>query len=77
MVTLVTDVEKLHLQIPGIRILESENYHFVCEIDLGMIAIEKVLQEALKQANLKDVTIEDPSMEEIIREIYGLHSRSR
>ncbi len=71
-VTLITDVEKLQLRIPGIRILESENYHFVCEIDLEVIAIERVLQEALKEANLKDVTIEDPSMEEIIREIYGL-----
>lgn len=71
-VTLITDVEKLHLHIPGIHVKESENYHFVCEIDLGVIAIEKVIQEALKEANLKDVTIEDPSMEEIIREIYGI-----
>lgn len=70
-VTLITDVEKLQLLIPGINVLESDNYHFVCEIDLEKIAIEKVIQEALKQANLKDVTIEDPSMEEIIREIYG------
>lgn len=71
-VTLITDVEKLQLKISGIQVLESDNYHFVCEIDLELIAIEKVIQEALKQANLKDVTIEDPSMEEIIREIYGL-----
>lgn len=71
-VALITDVEKLHLPLPGIRIIESENYHFVCEIDLEIIAIEKVIQEALKVANLKDMTVEDPSMEEIIREIYGL-----
>jgi len=71
-VTLVTDKEVLRLNIPGVNILESENYHFVCEIDLNIIPIEKVIQEALKEANLKDVTIEDPSMEEIIREIYGL-----
>lgn len=70
-VTLNTDVEKLHLTEPGIHIIESANYHFVCEIDLNIISIEKVIQQALKKANLKDVTIEDPSMEEIIREIYG------
>lgn len=71
-VKLITDVEKLHLDIPGIRLIESENYHYTCEIDLENIAIEKVIQEALKKANLKDMTVEDPSMEEIIREIYGL-----
>jgi ABC-2 type transport system ATP-binding protein len=71
-VTLITDVEKLQLSIPGINVKESDNYHFICEIDLDAIPIEKVLQEALQKANLKDVTIEDPSMEEIIREIYGL-----
>ncbi len=71
-VSFVTDVERLQLKIPGIRLVESSNYQFVCEIDLKVIAIEKVIQEALKIANLKDVTIEDPSMEEIIREIYGL-----
>lgn len=73
-VTLITDVERLHLKIPGLKVLESANYHYVCEIDLNLIAIEKVIQEALKEANLKDVTIEDPSMEEIIREIYGIKS---
>ena len=71
-VTLITDVEKLHLSIPGIKKVESENYHYVCEIDLATVGVEQVLQEALKVANLRDMTIEDPSMEEIIREIYGL-----
>lgn len=70
--TLITDVEKLHLSLPGVKVKDAENYHFACEIDLEKIGIEKVIQETLKQANLKDVTIEDPSMEEIIREIYGL-----
>ena len=70
-VTLTTDIEKLHLNLPGIKVLKSENYHFICEIYLEKITIEKVIQTALKMANLKDMTVEDPSMEEIIREIYG------
>jgi ABC-2 type transport system ATP-binding protein len=73
-VTLITDVERLQLQLPGLHVLESESYHYTCEIDLAVVSIEKVIQEALKIANLKDITIEDPSMEEIIREIYG-HKR--
>jgi ABC-2 type transport system ATP-binding protein len=70
-VTFITDIEKLNLELPGIKVLESENFHYVCEIDIEKIAIEKVIQEALKKSNLKDVTIEDSSMEEIIREIYA------
>jgi hypothetical protein len=35
------------------------------------VPIDRVIQEALKLTGLKDVTIEDPSMEEVIRILYG------
>lgn len=68
---LVTDSEILVLTIPGIKVLENRNFHFVCEVDLAHTPIDKVIHEALKLTGLKDVTIEDPSMEEIIRALYG------
>ena len=68
--TLTTDEEKLDLKLPGINILENSNYHFVCEVDLKHSPIEHVIHEALKLTSLKDVTIEDPSMDEIIRMVY-------
>lgn len=68
---LTTDEEKLLLKLPGIEILKNENYHFVCEVNLSDTPIDKVIHEALKLTSLKDVTIEDPSMEEIIRTLYG------
>ena len=69
--SLTTNEEKLSLQLPGIRILENENYHFVCEVNLATAPIDRVIHEALKLTALKDVTIEDPSMEEIIRALYA------
>ena len=69
--SLTTDEEKLALKLPGIRVLENENYHFVCEVNLADTPIDQVIHEALKLTALKDVTIEDPSMEEIIRTLYG------
>ncbi|MBM3184558.1 MAG: ABC transporter ATP-binding protein [Chlamydiae bacterium] len=69
--SLTTDEEKLALRLPGIRVLENENYHFVCEVNLADTPIDQVIHEALKITALKDVTIEDPSMEEIIRALYG------
>ncbi len=68
---LVTDEEKLSLELPGIQVLKNENYHFICEVNLSDTPIDKVIHEALKLTSLKDVTIEDPSMEEIIRALYG------
>ena len=66
-----TNEEKLQLNLPGIRVLKNENYHFVCEVSLSETPIDQVIHEVLKLTSLKDVTIEDPSMEEIIRTLYA------
>lgn len=70
--TLVTKEESIALQMPGIQKLSASLNHFVCEIDTTILPIEKVIQEALKIATVNDITIEDPSMEEIIRDVYAL-----
>jgi ABC-2 type transport system ATP-binding protein len=69
--TLTTDEEHFLLDLAGVKVLENTNHHFVCEVDLETISIDRVIQETLKKTSLKDVTIEDPSMEEIIRTLYG------
>jgi len=70
-VTLITEEEKISFTIPGVTPLASPPFHFICEIDLAIQPIEKVIQKALEVANVKDITIEDPSMEEIIRDVYA------
>lgn len=69
--TLVTEDEFSTFQLPGVEIQNSYPYHIICEVDLQIQPIEKVIQEALRVAKVKDITIEDPSMEEIIRELYS------
>ena len=68
---LVTDVERLEMHLPGIRVLENGEYRFVCEIHLEQTSIEQVIHETLKRTGLKDMAIEEPSMEEILRMLYG------
>lgn len=68
--TLLTEDERLSLQLPGMKILENAHHHFICEIDIEVTPIDRVIQESLKLTNLKDMTIEDPSMEEVIRLLY-------
>ncbi|MBS0586270.1 MAG: ATP-binding cassette domain-containing protein [Verrucomicrobia bacterium] len=67
---LTTTEESLPLHLPGVEVLENKNYNFVCEVNLSLMPIEQVVHETLKVTTLKDVTIEDPSMEEIIRNLY-------
>ncbi|MES2198762.1 MAG: ATP-binding cassette domain-containing protein, partial [Chlamydiota bacterium] len=69
--TLITDEEVLSLHIPGVTIISNANYRFVCEIDIKSVPIDRVIHEVLEKTTIKDVTIEDPSMEEIIRMVYG------
>lgn len=71
-VTIITDEVALRMsdQIPGLRILENTHHHFKCEIDLEITSINTIIEEALRLSTIKDMTIEDPSMEEIIRLVY-------
>ncbi len=69
-VTLITEEEKISLSLPGVQSLTSPPFHCICEVDLAIQPIEKVIQKALEIANVKDITIEDPSMEEVIRDLY-------
>ena len=69
-VTLLTSEEPKALQLQGVKTLEVTTHHVTYEVDISIIPIDRVIHEAFKITSVKDVTIEDPSMEEIIRELY-------
>jgi ABC-2 type transport system ATP-binding protein len=69
--SITTDQEKLSLMLPHVKVIENKNYNFICEIDLEKTTTDKIVHEVLKLTGIKDITIEDPSMEEIIRDLYG------
>ncbi len=70
-ISLVTDAEKLSLNLPGMEVINNANYHFVCEVNTEENSIDNVIQQAIQKTSLKDVTIENPSMEEVIRNLYA------
>lgn len=72
--TMIMDNEAISLNLPGIKILENKVHQFICEVDIETIPVDRVIQEALKLTTIKDITIEDPSMEEVIRLLYGRSS---
>lgn len=68
--SITTDQEKLQIDLPHTKVLDNKDYNFLCEIDLTKTTTEKIIHEVLKCTGIKDITIEDPSMEEIIRDLY-------
>lgn len=68
--TLTMGEESLSLTLPGIKVLKDFDHHFICEVDVEMAPIDRVIQEALKMTSLKDIMIEDLSLEEVIRLLY-------
>ena len=68
--TLATKEEEMTLKMPGVKELESEPHKSVFSVDVSKTPIEDVLKQGMKDYHFRDIVIEDPPMEEIIKEIY-------
>ena len=69
-ITLVSEMDVLPLKIEGLRVLDNRDFHFVAEFDSEKMDAGFVISSAMKMAAIKDVAIEDASMEEIIGTLY-------
>ncbi|HAZ12892.1 MAG: ABC transporter [Bdellovibrionales bacterium GWA2_49_15] len=69
-VTLITKEEKVVMNMPGVVQIQWEPHRTVYEVDLNLQAVDLVISESLKISSLRDITVEDPPMEEIVRGIY-------
>lgn len=57
----------------GGQIIQKGKYDLKIELDTSACSIDKLLDYAMRQYDIKDINISDPSMEEIIRSIYQEH----
>lgn len=69
-ISLLTSEEHLHLDFSSVRILEKKPYRTIFEVDVSKQNISAILEMALQKSKIHDILIEDPSMEEIIHDIY-------
>jgi len=60
----------LAIDLHGVTVVPSEPHSTVLEIDTAAVRVEQVIAAALALGGIEDITIEDPPMEEVIREIY-------
>jgi ABC-2 type transport system ATP-binding protein len=70
LVTLLTAEESCTIDLPGVVATERSPHRLVLEVDVARTPVEAVVQAALGSSRLRDLTVEDPPMEEIVQAIY-------
>jgi len=75
--TLVTAEEHPSLDIPGVAIAAAEPYRLSLNVDTARTPVEKVVAAALARLSLRDIVIENPPLEEVIKAIYRDGARPR
>lgn len=71
LVSVASDRQLFDLKIDGVEWITNAPFSATFEVDLQRVSLERVIQELFKEGGIKDITIEDPPLEEIIRAIYG------
>ncbi|MDH3592895.1 MAG: ATP-binding cassette domain-containing protein [Planctomycetota bacterium] len=70
-VTLLTANETVAIELPGVTVTEQAPHRTVLEVDVEQTPVDAVVQAALRAGKLRDLTVEDPPMEEIVQAIYA------
>ena len=69
--TLLTASETVTIDLPGVTVTEQAPHRTVLEVDVSKTPVDAVVQAALRAGKLRDLTVEDPPMEEIVQAIYA------
>lgn len=70
-VRLWSERERLCLSLPGVRVVSEAPYQCELEVQVGATPIGVVVDAALRQGALRDVTIEDAPLDEVIQAFYA------
>jgi ABC-2 type transport system ATP-binding protein len=73
-VTIRSAAPSVAVDLPGVTRRPGETHTTILVVDTARTRIEKVIAMALAQGGIDDVAIEDPPMEEVIHEIYAVHT---
>jgi len=72
LITLNAPSRRVEIDLPGVTRRKSEAHLAVFEVDTRQVRVEVVIAAALDGGGIEDITIEDPPMEEVVREIYAV-----
>jgi ABC-2 type transport system ATP-binding protein len=69
--TLWTEAERLDVEMPGVRVISSHSYRTELEIDADVTSLGSVVDAALRQSAIRDLTVEDAPLDVVIRTMYA------
>jgi ABC-2 type transport system ATP-binding protein len=69
-ITLWSEAERLVLDLPGVRVVAERPYFAEVELSPGTTPVGAVVDAAVRQGVLHDLTVEDAPLDEVIRQIY-------
>jgi ABC-2 type transport system ATP-binding protein len=70
-ITIWSECEGLRLDLPGLSVLSREPYRVQVELRLGSTPVGAVVELALRQGGIRDLTVEDPPLDEVVRAFYA------
>lgn len=70
-ITLHSECEELHFELAGVRVLSQAPYRVELELATGATPVGAVVEAALRQGGLRDLTVEDPPFDEVIQRFYA------
>ena len=70
-VTLWSDAEHLSIAMPGVRVVSSSGYRTELDIAIDITPLGRVVDAASRQAEIRDMAIEDAPLDEVIRALYA------
>src|SRR6185437_6963541 len=69
-VALVTEEERPELTLSGVSLAGAEPYRLTLVVDTATVPIERVVAAALERLAIRDLVIENPPLEEVVKAIY-------
>jgi ABC-2 type transport system ATP-binding protein len=72
---LVSSAETLSLSLPGVRVTHSGPYRVELELDLALTSVGAVVDAAQRQGSIKDLSVSDPALDDVIRAFYAAAER--
>ena len=71
-ITLVTEEETpVWKETDGVTVVERVRHRLTLSVDVTKHAVEKVVSQALATLNVRDLTIENAPLDDVIRDLYG------
>ena len=77
MVTVTTAEEDPRLTLAGVDELAREPYRLTLAVDTQTISVERVVVALLDRFGIRDLMIENPPLEEVIKAIYRDGAKAR